>query len=110
MTNGTGGVQTRKLARYGFDELMEGIFLSEQIGYEKPAAEFLDAVFREIGEDKRGSSIIVGDSLTSDIEGGNRAGIASCWYNPGGAENATGAKPDCEIRDLREILEILRGK
>ena len=89
---------------------MDGIFLSEQIGYEKPAAEFFDAVFREIGEDKRGSSIIVGDSLTSDIEGGNRAGIASCWYNPGGAQDATGAKPDYEIRDLREILEILRGK
>lgn len=110
VSNGTVAAQTRKLARSGFDKLMDGIFLSEQIGHEKPAAEFFDAVFREIGEEKRGSSIIVGDSLTSDIEGGNRAGIASCWYNPGGAENATGAKPDCEIRDLREILEILRGK
>ena len=110
VSNGTVAAQTRKLARSGFDKLMDGIFLSEQIGYEKPAKEFFDAVFREIGEGKRGSSIIVGDSLTSDIEGGNRAGVASCWYNPCGAENGTGARPDYEIKNLNEILKILRGE
>ena len=106
-SNGTVAAQTRKLARSGFDRFMDGIFLSERIGYEKPAKEFFDAVFREIGEERRASSIIVGDSLTSDIAGANRAGIKSCWYNPRGAENGTNAKPDFEIKDLREILEIL---
>lgn len=107
VSNGTVAAQTRKLARSGFDSLMDGIFLSERIGYEKPAKEFFDAVFREIGEERRAGSIIVGDSLTSDIAGANRAGIKSCWYNPRGAENGTNAKPDFEIKDLREILEIL---
>lgn len=107
VSNGTVAAQTRKLARSGFDRLMDGIFLSERIGWEKPAKEFFDAVFREIGEERRASSIIVGDSLTSDIAGANRAGIKSCWYNPRGAENGTNAKPDFEIKDLREILEIL---
>ena len=107
VSNGTVAAQTRKLARSGFDRLMDGIFLSERIGYEKPAKEFFDAVFREIGEERRAGSIIVGDSLTSDIAGANRAGIKSCWYNPRGAENGTNAKPDFEIKDLREILEIL---
>lgn len=110
VSNGTVAAQTRKLARSGFDKLMDGIFLSERIGFEKPAAEFFDAVFREIGEDKRASAIIAGDSLTSDIAGANRAGIASCWYNPGGALNGTCAKPDYEIKDLNEILDILRGE
>ena len=107
VSNGTVAAQTRKLARSGFDKLMDGIFLSEQIGYEKPAKEFFDAVFREIGEERRSGSIIVGDSLTSDIEGANRAGIKSCWYNPRGAENGTNAKPDYEIRNLNEIEKIL---
>ena len=107
VSNGTVAAQTRKLARSGFDSLMDGIFLSERIGWEKPAKEFFDAVFREIGEERRAGSIIVGDSLTSDIAGANRAGIKSCWYNPRGAENGTNAKPDFEIKDLREILEIL---
>lgn len=110
VSNGTVAAQTRKLARSGFDKLMDGIFLSERIGYEKPAAEFFDAVFREIGEERRASAIIAGDSLTSDIAGANRAGIASCWYNPGGARNDSGAKPDYEIKDLNEILNILRGE
>ena len=76
-------------------------------GWEKPAKEFFDAVFREIGEERRAGSIIVGDSLTSDIAGANRAGIKSCWYNPRGTENGTNATPDFEIKDVREILEIL---
>ena len=107
VSNGTVAAQTRNLARSGFDRLMDGTFLSERIGWEKPAKEFFDAVFREIGEERRAGSIIVGDSLTSDIAGANRAGIKSCWYNPRGAENGTNAKPDFEIKDLREILEIL---
>ena len=107
VSNGTVAAQTRKLARSGFDRLMDGTFLSERIGWEKPAKEFFDAVFREIGEERRAGSIIVGDSLTSDIAGANRAGIKSCWYNPRGAENGTNAKPDFEIKDLGEILEIL---
>ena len=107
VSNGTVAAQTRKLARSGFDRLMDGTFLSERIGWEKPAKEFFDAVFREIGEERRAGSIIVGDSLTSDIAGANCAGIKSCWYNPRGAENGTNAKPDFEIKDLGEILEIL---
>lgn len=109
VSNGTVVAQKRKLALSGFDKLMDGIFLSEQIGHEKPAAEFFDAVFREIGEERRASSVIVGDSLTSDIEGANRAGIKSCWYNPSGAEKTDAAAPDYEIRNLNEVLKILRA-
>ena len=107
VSNGTVAAQTRKLARSGFDRLMDGIFLSERIGWEKPAKEFFDAVFREIGEERRAGSIIVGDSLTSDIAGANRAGIKSCWYNPRGTENNTAARPDYEIRDLNEVTELI---
>ena len=107
VSNGTVAAQTRKLARSGFDRLMDGIFLSERIGWEMLEKELFDAVFREIGEERRAGSIIVGDSLTSDIAGANRAGIKSCWYNPRGTENGTNTKPDFEIKDLREILEIL---
>lgn len=98
VSNGAVAAQARKLARSGFDKLMDGIFLSERTGYEKPAAEFFNAVFREIGEERRACSIIVGDSLTSDMEGANRAGIKSCWYDPGGAEKNACAKPDYEIK------------
>ena len=83
------------------------MFLSEELGYEKPATEFFDRVFAAIGEPDRERVLIVGDSLTSDITGGNRAGIRTCWYNPKGEPNLTAAHADYEIRDLHGILDII---
>ena len=107
VSNGTVVAQTRKLRRSGFDRLLDGVFLSEELGYEKPATEFFDRVFAAIGEPDRERVLIVGDSLTSDITGGNRAGIRTCWYNPKGEPNLTAAHSDYEIRDLHGILDII---
>lgn len=107
VSNGMVVAQTRKLRRSGFDRLLDGVFLSEELGYEKPATEFFDRVFAAIGEPDRERVLIVGDSLTSDITGGNRAGIRTCWYNPKGEPNLTAAHADYEIRDLHGILDII---
>ena len=107
VSNGTVVAQTKKLAASGFDRLLDGVFLSEELGYEKPAPEFFDAVFAGIGPADRRRTLIIGDSLTSDIAGGVRAGIRSCWYNPGGAPHRGEARADYEIRDLNEILGII---
>ena len=107
VSNGTVVAQTRKLRRSGFDRLLAGVVLSEELGYEKPATEFFDRVFAAIGEPDRERVLIVGDSLTSDITGGNRAGIRTCWYNPKGEPNLTAAHADYEIRDLHGILDII---
>ena len=50
---------------------------------------------------------IVGDSLTSDIRGGNNAGILTCWYNPKKLKNDAGVNVDYEITDLKQVLELL---
>lgn len=107
VSNGTVIAQTKKLKRSGFDELMDGIFLSEQVGFEKPAKEFFDCVFEELKDVNRDKVLIVGDSLTSDILGGNHAGIKTCWYNPQGIVNDTRARVDYEVRDLEEILGVI---
>ena len=51
--------------------------------------------------------MIIGDSLTSDIQGGNNAGIAACWFNPAGKQNTPGLRIDREIRNLRELKDFL---
>lgn len=107
VSNGTIIAQTKKLKNSGFDKLMDGVFLSEQVGYEKPAKEFFDCVFKELGAVNKDQVLIVGDSLTSDILGGNYAGIKTCWYNPNKLSNDTSAKADYEIQDLNDILKIL---
>ena len=106
----------------GLDQLFDLIFISEDIGAEKPAKEFFDKAFADIDAwyDQKNNSldcvdklkneevIIIGDSLTSDIKGANNAGIKSCWYNPKGLVNDKDVNIDFEIKDLHEIFDILK--
>ena len=107
VSNGTVEAQLKKLRLSGLGELMDGIFLSEHIGVEKPNIEFFDRVFEEIGSADRSSILIAGDSLTSDIQGGNNAGIVTCWYNPQGDKAPDKYRIDYEISDLHQIYEFL---
>lgn len=107
VSNGTIKAQTKKLDRSGLDVLMDGVFLSEQLGVEKPNVGFFDQVFEAIGPVDRKQVMIVGDSLTSDIAGGERAGIITCWYNPGGQPRPADSRIDYEIQDLHEVYAIL---
>ncbi len=116
-SNGTLAAQTKKLERSGLDQLLDGAFISDRIGFEKPDARFFIPVFERLEADvpgiRKDEILIVGDSLTSDIQGGVNAGIRTCWYHPevaaGAAVDETAERPciDYEIRDLHEIYDIL---
>lgn len=108
VTNGTRTAQERKLRDSGLAEIFDHIFISENIGYEKPAVEFFEAV-RETTGINMNESMIIGDSLTSDIKGGNNAGAVTCWYNPKGTDASGDVKIDYEIRDLAEVVKILES-
>lgn len=107
VSNGTVTAQTKKLRLSGLGALMDGIFLSEELGAEKPNAEFFDRVFSVLDDVDRSRVMIVGDSLTSDILGGSNAGIVTCWYNPGGKPAAGGVHPDHEISNLHEVFSLI---
>ena len=108
VTNGTFIAQERKLKKSGIGELVEASFISDLIGYEKPAMEFFDHVFENIGHYEKDEVLIIGDSLTSDMQGGNNAGIICCWYNPNHLENTKDIKIDHEIDNLWQLEEILK--
>lgn len=108
VTNGTKVAQVKKLNKSGLIDLFDAVFISEDVGIEKPDVKFFELVWDVIGQYEKDEVIIVGDSLTSDMQGGNNAGILCCWYNPKGLENTNGVKLDYEIQDLQEILEILK--
>lgn len=107
VSNGTIIAQTKKLRLSGLGEEMNGIFLSEELGIEKPNVGFFDKVFAAIGPVPREQVLIVGDSLTSDIRGGNNAGIKTCWYNPGKGTNKENVTVDWEISDLHEVFSLI---
>ncbi len=107
VTNGVTLTQMKKLRLSGFDQLADGIFVSEQIGIPKPHKDFFEKCFSMIPGFCKETAVIVGDSLSSDMRGGNNAGIATCWYNPAGLKSLSDVKIDYEIRNLKEIWDIL---
>lgn len=106
VTNGTALAQKRKLAGSGLDRLLDGIFISEEVGVEKPGVEFFRRVFQQIGQYAPEEVLIVGDSLTSDIQGGNNAGILCCWFNPQEKSAKEGLRIDYQIQRLPQVLKI----
>ena len=107
ITNGFNKTQANKVHISGLDKMVDGVFVSEIIGCPKPQKEYFDACLAKMDGVCADECIIVGDSLTSDMQGGLNAGIATCWYNPTGYPNSLGISIDCEIRNLRELLNIL---
>ena len=107
VSNGTIAAQTKKLDRSGLGALMDGVFLSEELGAEKPSRVFFEKVFAEIRPGAPSEVLIVGDSLTSDILGGMNAGIRTCWYDPVGEPVPGGYRPDYVIADLHEVADCL---
>lgn len=107
VTNGTYTAQKRKLEKSGLDMLFDGVFISDQIGIEKPNIGFFEHVWEQIGEYRKEEVLIVGDSLTSDMQGGNNAGILCCWYHPNGPENTGNLKIDYTISDLHQVESVI---
>lgn len=105
VSNGTASVQHGRLTSAGLYPWFEKVFVSQEVGYNKPAREYFDRVFAAIPGFEREKAIIVGDSLTSDILGGINAGIRTCWVNP---EHKTGhIKADHEIEALHQLESLL---
>ena len=107
VTNGTSSTQYKRLAASGLDCFMKDIFVSEDAGSQKPQKEYFEYCFKRIPGVCPERMLLVGDSLSSDIKGGQAAGTATCWYNPSGLINRTGVRPDLEICALGELKRIL---
>ena len=105
-------VETDKVLSYDYDlyipllnKYFKDIFISEEIGYQKPKIEFFDYCFRHIEHFDKDKALIIGDSLTSDMQGGINAQIDTCWYNP--QHDKTSIKIDYIIHDLKELENML---
>lgn len=107
VTNGVSHSQRNKLRLSGLDQILDDIFVSEELGYPKPDIRCFEKCFQQISNFKKEKTIIIGDSLSSDMQGGNNAGIACCWYNPDKNENNTGLRINYEIQNLWEVEDIL---
>ena len=106
-SNGTATVQHGRLTSANLYPWFEKVFVSQDIGYNKPSTAYFEACFAQIpGFDKR-KAMMVGDSLTSDIRGGRDAGITTVWVNAEGKTAPEELQPDYEIKALSELEALL---
>lgn len=108
ITNGYTDVQTSRINHSPLKGIFEHIIISESTGFQKPQTEIFDYAFNMLQITTKSNVLIVGDSLTSDIQGGMNYGIDTCWFNPMQKENNTTLKPTYEINKLGSLLEIIK--
>ena len=111
-TNGMTAAQTGRVQSSGIRDYISGLFISQEMGCQKPQKEFYHRVYSALGlsEEDLAATIMVGDSLTSDILGGIHGGIDTLWYNPKGMPQDPGIRPTWEVSDYGEIEQIILGE
>ena len=106
-TNGITTIQTGRIAQSGLAPYFNQIFISEQLQTQKPNALFYEKIGQKIPGFSKEKVLMIGDSLTADIQGGNNAGIDTIWYNPNHLVNKTGAQPTYEVHSYQDLLDCL---
>ena len=106
-SNGTAVVQKGRMTSANLYRFFEKVFVSQEIGHNKPSKAYFDACFAQIPDFDPAKAMIVGDSLSSDIKGGNNAGIRTCWVNPNHAPRNPEIHVDYEIEALSQLPALL---
>ena len=107
VTNGVASAQRGRYDRSPLRRLIPHLFISEELGYQKPQREFFDAVFRGLPVTDPRRAVVVGDSLAADIQGAVNAGLDSIWYNPRGLSRPASPAPTFEARSFAEIQGLI---
>lgn len=107
VSNGVEYVQSGRLKASGLEEYMDGVFISERVGAEKPNRRIFDTALRQLGVENTKSVLVVGDSLNADIKGGKNAGLATCWANFTNDEDAEPQVADYTIHNWQQLFKIV---
>ncbi len=108
ITNGLTEVQDNRIRKSAIAKYFENIVISEEVKVSKPDPKIFELTLNNMKYTDKSKILMVGDSLTSDIQGGINFGIDTCWFNPDKITNKTGMKPSYEISNLMELRDILR--
>ena len=106
VTNGIGEVQRARVERLALARYFDAIVISGEVGTAKPGTEIFDIAFDQLGNPDKATSVMIGDSLSSDIRGGSNYEIDTCWYNPHGATAGRDDQITHEIADLSEVTYL----
>jgi len=107
VTNGLQAVQRSRLSHSSIREFITDIIISEEIGTAKPHVAFFEIASSRLGNPPKSDILIIGDSLTSDMQGGVNYGIDTCWFNPNNAPQPDNLPLTYQIQHLLELLDLI---
>lgn len=107
ITNGLALSQHARLENSALAPYIGNIFISEELNAWKPDTRYFDAVLSTLGVEDRSRALVIGDSLSADIKGGNDSGIDTCWFNPGMKQGDGENHPTYEISLLASLKDIV---
>ena len=107
ITNAVASVQRSRLSACSFGDVFTAAFISEEAGAAKPHKAYYDYVRRQVPEITPENTLVIGDSLSTDIQGANNAGLPCCWFNPSKKAAPENLRIDHTITDLRQLLDIV---
>ncbi|CAD2223466.1 dUMP phosphatase [Pseudoalteromonas sp. 3J6] len=107
ITNGFSQLQARRLAHTGLQDMFDWLVISEKVGIAKPAKEIFEHTFNLMGNPPKEQILMVGDTASSDILGGQNAGIDTCWLQHPGVILPEGIKPTYQVTELKQLQTIL---
>lgn len=108
LTNGLTEIQDKRIRKSIIAKYFEDIIISEEVKVSKPDPKIFDIALKDIKDLDKSKILMVGDSLTSDIQGGINFGIDTCWFNPHNIGNETNFKPTYEIANIMELQYIVK--
>ena len=106
-SNGCAAVQEARIASSGIGPFFEDIFISELMGADKPSEAYYSRCIARVPDFEASRAVMVGDSLTSDILGGIRSGMHTCWLNPQRRPGRPDIVPEAEIRSISELPDVM---
>ncbi|MCP4304892.1 MAG: noncanonical pyrimidine nucleotidase, YjjG family [bacterium] len=106
VTNGLSEVQRTRIDRLDIEQYFDAIVISAEVGFTKPGPEIFDVTFELLGYPAKTSTVMIGDSLSSDIRGGANYGLATCWYNPTGMTASPDVQITHEVSSLTELIAL----
>ena len=107
ITNGLSDVQRPRLTASPLLPYFEALIISDEVGIAKPDPGIFDLLFEQMNHPAKEEVLIIGDSVSSDMQGGANYGIATCWFNPSGKPRPASPRIDFEIGQLTDLLGIL---
>ncbi|ELC8442303.1 YjjG family noncanonical pyrimidine nucleotidase [Clostridium perfringens] len=107
VTNGLTSVQDKRIRQSDIAKYFDAIVISEEILIAKPNPKIFEHTLKHMNFSDKSKVLMVGDSLTSDVQGGINFGIDTCWYNPNKIKNETSIKPTYEISSFKELKALL---